>query len=239
MATKIGAVYERSLKDPEAFWAEAAKELHWHRKWDKVLDDSGKPFYRWFAGGEINTCYNALDRHVEFGRGAQAALIYDSPVTQTVKSWTYGQLRDWVARFAGALAAQGITRGDRVIIYMPMIPEAVVAMLACARLGAIHSVVFGGFAANELAKRINDAAPKLIVSASCGIEPNRVVEYKPLLDEAIQLAQTKPERCIIVQRPQAKANLQAGRDLAWDEVLAAAKPHGCVPVAATDPLYIL
>jgi propionyl-CoA synthetase len=239
MATKIGAVYERSLKDPEAFWAEAAKELHWHRKWDKVLDDSGKPFYRWFAGGEINTCYNALDRHVEFGRGAQAALIYDSPVTQTVKSWTYGQLREWVARFAGALAAQGITRGDRVIIYMPMIPEAVVAMLACARLGAIHSVVFGGFAANELAKRINDAAPKLIVSASCGIEPNRVVEYKPLLDEAIQLAQTKPERCIIVQRPQAKANLQAGRDLAWDEVLAAAKPHGCVPVAATDPLYIL
>jgi propionyl-CoA synthetase len=239
MATKIGAVYERSLKDPEAFWAEAAKELHWHRKWDRVLDDSGKPFYRWFAGGEINTCYNALDRHVEFGRGAQAALIYDSPVTQTVKSWTYGQLREWVARFAGALAAQGITRGDRVIIYMPMIPEAVVAMLACARLGAIHSVVFGGFAANELAKRINDAAPKLIVSASCGIEPNRVVEYKPLLDEAIQLAQTKPERCIIVQRPQAKANLQAGRDLAWDEVLAAAKPHGCVPVAATDPLYIL
>jgi propionyl-CoA synthetase len=239
MATKIGAVYERSLKDPEAFWAEAAKELHWHRKWDKVLDDSGKPFYRWFAGGEINTCYNALDRHVEYGRGAQAALIYDSPVTQTVKSWTYGQLREWVARFAGALAAQGITRGDRVIIYMPMIPEAVVAMLACARLGAIHSVVFGGFAANELAKRINDAAPKLIVSASCGIEPNRVVEYKPLLDEAIQLAQTKPERCIIVQRPQAKANLQAGRDLAWDEVLAAAKPHGCVPVAATDPLYIL
>jgi propionyl-CoA synthetase len=239
MATKIGAVYERSLKDPEAFWAEAAKELHWHRKWDKVLDDSGKPFYRWFAGGEINTCYNALDRHVEYGRGAQAALIYDSPVTQTVKSWTYGQLREWVARFAGALAAQGITRGDRVIIYMPMIPEAVVAMLACARLGAIHSVVFGGFAANELAKRINDAAPKLIVSASCGIEPNRVVEYKPLLDEAIQLAQAKPERCIIVQRPQAKANLMAGRDLAWDEVLAAAKPHDCVPVAATDPLYIL
>ena len=239
MATKIGAVYERSLKDPEAFWAEAAKELHWHRKWDKVLDDSGKPFYRWFAGGEINTCYNALDRHVEYGRGAQAALIYDSPVTQTVKTWTYGQLREWVARFAGALAAQGIARGDRVIIYMPMIPEAVVAMLACARLGAIHSVVFGGFAANELAKRINDAAPKLIVSASCGIEPNRVVEYKPLLDEAIQLAQAKPERCIIVQRPQAKANLMAGRDLAWDEVLAAAKPHDCVPVAATDPLYIL
>jgi len=239
MATKIGAVYDRSLKAPERFWAEAAEDLHWHRKWDKVLDDSNKPLYRWFAGGEFNTCYNALDRHVESGRAGQAAIIYDSPVTQTVKSWTYAQLRDWVAQFAGALAAQGIGKGDRVIIYMPMIPEAVVAMLACARLGAIHSVVFGGFAANELAKRINDAAPKLIVSASCGIEPNRVVEYKPLLDEAIKIATSKPECCIIVQRPQAKATLVPGRDLDWAEVLAKAKPHECVPVAATDPLYIL
>jgi len=239
MATKIGAVYDRSLKAPERFWAEAAEDLHWHRKWDKVLDDSNKPLYRWFAGGEFNTCYNALDRHVESGRAGQAAIIYDSPVTQTIKSWTYAQLRDWVAQFAGALAAQGIGKGDRVIIYMPMIPEAVVAMLACARLGAIHSVVFGGFAANELAKRINDAAPKLIVSASCGIEPNRVVEYKPLLDEAIKIATSKPERCIIVQRPQVMANLMPGRDLDWAEVLAKAKPHDCVPVAATDPLYIL
>jgi len=239
MATKIGAVYDRSLKTPERFWAEAAEDLHWHRKWDKVLDDSNKPLYRWFAGGEFNTCYNALDRHVESGRAGQAAIIYDSPVTQTIKSWTYAQLRDWVAQFAGALAAQGIGKGDRVIIYMPMIPEAVVAMLACARLGAIHSVVFGGFAANELAKRINDAAPKLIVSASCGIEPNRVVEYKPLLDEAIKIATSKPERCIIVQRPQVMANLMPGRDLDWADVLAKAKPHDCVPVAATDPLYIL
>jgi len=239
MATKIGAVYERSLKNPEQFWAEAAGDLHWYRKWDRVVDDSGKPLYSWFAGGEFNTCYNALDRHVESGRANQAALIYDSPVTKTIRSWTYAELRDWVARFAGALASQGIAKGDRVIIYMPMIPEAVVAMLACARLGAIHSVVFGGFAANELAKRINDAAPKLIVSASCGIEPNRVVEYKPLLDEAIKVATSKPERCIIFQRPQAKATLVAGRDHDWETLMAAAKPHDCVPVAATDPLYIL
>lgn len=239
MASKIQAVYEHSLNDPARFWAQAAEALHWERKWDRVIDDSRKPLYSWFAGGVFNTCYNALDRHVESGRAQQAALIYDSPVTQTIRAYSYAQLRDWVARFAGALAAQGIAKGDRVIIYMPMIPEAVVAMLACARLGAIHSVVFGGFAAAELAKRINDAAPKLIVSASCGIEPNRVVAYKPLLDEAIAMAQAKPERCIIVQRPQAQATLVAGRDLDWDEVMASAKPHDCVPVAATDPLYIL
>ncbi len=236
---KIQAVYERSLREPDSFWAEAAAALHWERRWERVLDESRKPLYRWFPGGLFNTCYNALDRHVDGGRAQQAALIYDSPVTRTVKTWTYTELRDWVARFAGALAAQDIGKGDRVIIYMPMIPEAVVAMLACARLGAIHSVVFGGFAANELAKRINDAAPKLIVSASCGIEPNRVVAYKPLLDEAIALATTKPERCIIHQRPQGPAKLVPGRDLDWDEVLAAAAPHPCVPVEATDPLYIL
>jgi propionyl-CoA synthetase len=239
MPSSIRATYEASLADPDRFWAQAAETLHWDRKWQRVLDDSNKPLYRWFAGGLFNTCYNALDRHVESGRGNQPALIYDSPVTHTVKSWTYAELRDWVARFAGALAAQGIGRGDRVIIYMPMVPEAAVAMLACARLGAIHSVVFGGFAANELAKRINDAAPKLIVSASCGIEPNRVVEYKPLLDEAIEIAQAKPERCIILQRPQAKAALIPGRDHDWNEVLEKAQPHPCVPVAATDPLYIL
>jgi propionyl-CoA synthetase len=239
MADTFQAVYERSLKNPEQFWAQAAQDLHWERRWERVIDESHAPLYRWFAGAAINTCYNALDRHVDAGRGQQPALIYDSPVTHTVKSYTYGELRDWVAHCAGALAAHGITRGDRVIIYMPMMPEAVVAMLACARIGAIHSVVFGGFAAAELAKRINDAAPKLIVSASCGIEPNRVVAYKPLLDEAIHIAHAKPARCIIVQRPQAQATMVADRDLDWDEVVAQAQPHGCVAVAATDPLYIL
>lgn len=239
MKPSYQALYQRSLTDPEGFWAEAAEELHWHRKWDRVLDDSNKPFYRWFPGGLFNTCYNALDRHVENGRGGQAALIYDSPVTNSARTFTYRQLRDEAARFAGALVNQGITKGDRVIIYMPMVPEAVIAMLACARIGAIHSVVFGGFAAAELAKRINDAEPKLIVSASCGIEPNRVVHYKPLLDEAINLATSKPRHCIILQRPQEKATLVAGRDLEWDAVMTAAKPVDCVPVASTDPLYIL
>ncbi len=232
-------MYDRSLKDPEGFWAEAAQDLHWERKWERVLDDSRKPLYRWFVGGQFNTCYNALDRHVEDGRGAQSALIYDSPVTNTIKTYTYAELRDEVAHFAGVLIDQGIGRGDRVIVYMPMVPEAVIAMLACARIGAIHSMVFGGFAANELAKRINDAEPRLIVSASCGIEPNRIVHYKPLVDEAINIATSKPERCIILQRPQAEASLIEGRDLDWHEVMASAKPVGCVPVASTDPLYIL
>jgi propionyl-CoA synthetase len=232
-------IYRRSLSDPSGFWAEAAADIHWERRWDRVLDDSRKPFYSWFPGAVLNTCYNAVDRHVESGRADQAALIYDSPVTGTIKHYTFRQLRDDVARFAGALADQGIKKGDRVIIYMPMVPEAVIAMLACARIGAIHSVVFGGFAGNELAKRIDDAAPRLIVSASCGIEPGRVVEYKPLLDEGIKLSSKKPERCIILQRPQAKAALTAGRDLDWNEVVAKAKPADCVPVAATDPLYIL
>ncbi|MFA7096487.1 MAG: propionyl-CoA synthetase [Gammaproteobacteria bacterium] len=231
--------YERSLTDPEGFWADAAEDLHWERKWDRVLDDSQKPFYRWFVGGQLNTCYNALDRHIADGRGNQPALIYDSPVTNTIKTYTYAELRDEVALFAGVLTAQGIQKGDRVIIYMPMVPEAVIAMLACARIGAIHSVVFGGFAANELAKRINDAEPRLVVSASCGIEPNRIVQYKPLLDEAIQIAHAKPERCIILQRPQARATLLAGRDLDWHELMASAQPADCVPVASTDPLYIL
>lgn len=231
--------YERSLTDPEGFWADAAEDLHWERKWDRVLDDSQKPFYRWFVGGQLNTCYNALDRHIADGRGNQPALIYDSPVTNTIKTYTYAELRDEVALFAGVLTAQGIQKGDRVIIYMPMVPEAVIAMLACARIGAIHSVVFGGFAANELAKRINDAEPRLVVSASCGIEPNRIVQYKPLLDEAIQIAHAKPERCIILQRPQARAPLLAGRDLDWHELMASAQPADCVPVASTDPLYIL
>ena len=231
--------YTRSMQDPEGFWADAAAGIDWYKPWDKVLDDSNKPFYRWFAGGELNTCHNALDRHVESGRAEQAALIYDSPVTGTSKSYSYRELRDEVAGFAGALAAQGVQKGDRVIVYMPMIPQAAIAMLACARIGAIHSVVFGGFAAKELATRINDAKPKLIVSASCGIEGKRVIEYKPLLDEAIELAAHKPDHTIVFQRPQAEAQMQAGRDLDWNQAVAAAEPAGCVPVAATDPLYIL
>ena len=239
MKNAYDEIYRRSLADPAGFWAEAAQDIHWDRKWERVLDDTRKPFYRWFAGGVLNTCYNAVDRHVESGRAEQAALIYDSPVTATIKRYTFRELRDETARFAGALVDQGIKKGDRVIIYMPMVPEAVIAMLACARIGAIHSVVFGGFAGNELAKRIDDAAPRLIVSASCGIEPGRVVEYKPLLDEGIRLATKKPEHCIILQRPQAKAAMTAGRDLDWDDAVAKAKPVDCVPVAATDPLYIL
>lgn len=231
--------HRRSLQDPNGFWGELAEDCHWYKKWDKVLDDSNKPFYRWFTGGELNSCYNALDFHIDQGRGQQTALIYDSPVTNTIRKFTFNELRDIVARFAGVLASKGVRKGDRVIIYMPMIPEAVVAMLACARLGAIHSVVFGGFAANELAVRINDAMPKVILSASCGIEVQRIVPYKPLLDEAIKMADAKPELCIIKQRPMEKAEMIPGRDLDWDELMEGASPHECVPVAATDPLYIL
>ncbi len=239
MSNAYEQAYSRSIAEPQEFWAELAEDCHWFKRWDRVLDDSNKPFYRWFVGGEINTCYNALDLHVQKGRGEQTALIYDSPVTETIKYFSYAELLELVSKFAGVLAAKGVLKGDRVIIYMPMIPEAAVAMLACARLGAIHSVVFGGFAANELAKRINDAQPKLIVSASCGIEVNRIVEYKPLLDKAIDMAKTKPEKCIILQRPMHKAALDQVRDLDWEELMSRAKPRECVPVAATDPLYIL
>jgi len=239
MSNGYRPIYERSLADPEGFWSEAAREIDWDRPWDQVLDVTAKPVPRWFAGGRLNTCHNCLDRHVEAGRGAQSALIYDSPVTNQQRTYSYRELRDTVARFAGVLSGRGVAAGDRVIIYMPMIPETVIAMLACARLGAIHSVVFGGFAAYELATRIDDAKPRLIVSASCGIEPSRVVEYKPLLDEAIRLADEKPERCIIKARPQAEASLVEGRDLDWDEEMARAAPVDCVSVSATDPLYIL
>ncbi len=231
--------YNQSISDPEGFWGPIAEECHWYKKWDKVLDDSNEPFYRWFAGGETNTCYNAVDLHVDEGQGDQPAIIYDSPVTNTITTYTYLDLKDQVARFAGVLKDRGVTKGDRVIIYMPMIPQAVFAMLACARIGAIHSVVFGGFAAHELATRINDAKPKVIVSASCGIEITRVIEYKPLLDKAIDLSDTKPESCIIFQRPQSTANLVPGRDFDWNHVMKQAAPADCVPVAATDPLYIL
>jgi propionyl-CoA synthetase len=235
--------YEKEYKawqqDPEGFWARAAEAIHWYKKWDQVLDDSRAPFYRWFSGGVVNTCYNLLDVHVANGRAEQVALIYDSPVTGVIKSFTYRKLLHKVAHFAGALRQQGVAKGDRVIVYMPMVPEAVIAMLACARIGAIHSVVFGGFAADELATRINDARPKAIVSASCGIEINRVVPYKPMLDQAIESAKQKPDRCIILQRPQLAADLIAGRDVEWSEALAQAEAVDCVPVAATDPLYIL
>ena len=204
-----------------------------------MLDDSNPPFYRWYPDGVTNACYNALDVHVEQGRGDQAALIYDSPVTDTKRQYSYAELLDTVSRFAGVLAAQGVAKGDRVIVYMPMVPEALIAMLACARLGAVHSVVFGGFASNELAVRIDDAAPKVIVSASCGVEPARVVPYKPLLDEAIELAQHKPGSCVILHRPMQDATLVEGRDLDWEQAVAAAEPADCVPVNANDPLYIL
>ena len=204
-----------------------------------MRDDSRPPFHRWFAGGQFNTCYNCIDRHIDRGRGRQLALVYDSPVTGAIRRFTFIELRDEVARLAGALAAQGVTAGDRVIIYMPMVPEAVFAMLACARIGAVHSVVFGGFAPSELAKRIDDAQPRLILSASCDIEGNRVIPYKPLLDEAIELASHKPAHTVILQRPQAEAAMTAGRDLDWRAIVDHAAPADCVPVASTDPLYIL
>jgi len=239
MCKKYDEIYRRSLEDPGGFWAEAAQDIDWYRKWGEVLDASNPPFYRWFPGGELNTCYNALDRHIEDGRADQLALIYDSPVTSVKKRFTYRELHDRVARFAGALANQGVGKGDRVILYLPMVPEAVVSMLACARIGAVHSVVFGGFAANELATRIDDAKPKVIVSASCGIEPTRVVDYKTLLDKAIDIATHKPDRCIILQRPQAEASLIPGRDIEWGDAEKGVDSADCVPVAATDPLYIL
>lgn len=239
MSSRYDEVFTRSISDPQAFWADAAEDVHWYRKWDRVLDDSDAPFYRWFTGGTVNSCYNALDHHVEQGRADQAALIYDSPVTDTLRSYTYRELRDLTARFAGALASRGITKGDRVVVYMPMIPEAIIAMLACARLGAVHSVVFGGFASHELAVRIDDARPKVIVSASCGIEVSRIISYKPLLDRAIELAEHKPDNCFIVQRPQERAGMIDGRDIDWQEAMESAEPQKCVPLAATDPLYIL
>ena len=239
MAARYDDIYARSLSDPEAFWAEAAEDIHWERRWDRVLDDSRAPFYRWFPGAVTNTCYNALDRHVEGGRGDQLALIYDSPITGVVERFTYRELLDRVSRVAGVLAESGVGKGDRVLVYMPMVPESVIAMLACARLGAVHSVVFGGFAASELAVRIDDATPKVVLSASCGIEPNRIVAYKPLLDEAIDIATHKPDRCVILQRPQAEAAMVAGRDLDWAEAEASSEPAPCIWVEATDPLYIL
>jgi propionyl-CoA synthetase len=239
MPSHHAELHERSLRDPEGFWAEAAQAIHWERRWDRVLDDSRSPLYRWFTGGRLNTCYNMLDFHVERGRGKQKALIYDSPVTGTVRSFTYAELRDRVALFAGALLRLGVAKGDRVLVYMPMVPETVMGMLACARIGAVHSVVFGGFAPHELAKRIDDARPRIILSASCGIEPQRIVPYKPLLEAALAMSAHRPERCVILQRPEAEAPLVPGRDVDWHEAAQGASPAECVSLAATDPLYIL
>jgi propionyl-CoA synthetase len=236
---KYTEAFEQSVMDPESFWGRAAQEVAWKKAYDRVLESSNPPFYKWFVGGELNTCYNALDVHVEQGKGDRTALIYDSPVTDTIKSFTYLELKERVAKAAGMLKGLGVEKGSRVIIYMPMIPETVIAMLACARLGAIHSVVFGGFAPKELAVRIDDAKPVVILSASCGIEVKKIIQYKPMLDEAINLSSHKPEKCVIFQRPQVKAELKAGRDLDWIELEKNSKPADCVWVEATDPLYIL
>lgn len=231
--------YRRSLAHPEAFWAEKAAVLPWFKAPQTILSKDQNDVHRWFADGELNITWMALDHHIEQGRGEQIAILYDSPVTDTKRQISYRELRDQVALFAGALKAQGVERGDRVAIYMPMVPEAVIAMLATARLGAVHTVVFGGFAAHELAVRLDDAEPKVVVSASCGIEVGKVIEYKPLLDRAIEEATHKPHRCIVLQRDQCRAELIGGRDLDWHEVMASATPADSVPVKSTDPLYIL
>ncbi len=235
---RYAEAYAQSITDPDGFWGAAAQAIDWSTPPSTVLDESAAPLYRWFSDGRLNTCYNALDRHVEAGHGDRLALIYDSPITGTQQRFTYAELTDEVARFAGVLASLGVVAGDRVVLSMPMVPEAVIGMLACARLGAVHSVVFGGFAAEELAVRIDDAQPKVVLSASCGIEPNRVVAYKPLLDEALAVARHEPDACVILQRPQLAAAM-GERDHDWASLAAAAEPVGCTDVAATDPLYIL
>jgi propionyl-CoA synthetase len=237
--TSCRDAHAASLADPEAFWADAAGNIDWYRRWTQVLDDSRAPFVRWFAGAELNTCYNCIDRHVDAGRSDATALIYDSPVTKTVARYSYGDLKDKVSRLAGALADLGVERGDTVVIYMPMVPEAAFAMLACARIGAVHSVVFGGFAAPELAARIDDCSPKVVLSASCGIEGGRVVPYKPLLDQAFTIASHKPEHLVVLQREAAPASLDPRTERDWESWTEAAKQVGCVPVSANDPLYIL
>jgi len=238
-ARLVDSIHARSLRDPEGFWGEAATSIRWTKPWEVVLDRTVPPYDRWFRGGRMSTSYECLDRHVDEGRGDALALVYESPLASRCERYSFRELRDAVANFAGAIANQGVGKGDRVLIYMPMVPEAVIAMLACARLGAIHSVVFGGFAASELATRIDDATPKLIVAASCGVEPGRVVPYKPMLDEAIRLSSNPPSRCIVLQREQLEASLVPDRDIAWTDAVASATPHDNVEVEATDPLYIL
>jgi len=232
-------VFSESIEQPEQFWAQAAKGIDWYKECDGVLDSSNPPFYRWFTGGMMNTCYNAVDRHVENGRADQVAIIYDSPVTDTQIKVTYKELQEKVSKLAGGLQNLGVSKGDTVIIYMPMILEAAYAMLACARIGAIHSVVFGGFAANELAIRINHAEPKIILTASGAIEGKKILAYKPIVDEAIEIADHKVEKCVLYQRPFLTADLQNDIDVDWNDLVSDASPADCVPVAATDPLYIL
>ncbi len=239
MTESFDDLYNRSIENPEQFWGELAKDVHWNKAPQKVLDDSNSPFNLWFPDGELNACYNALDLHVAEGNGDRLALIYDSPVTNTVRKITFSDMRDQVAKLAGALRDRGVQPGDRVLIYMPMVPEATMAMLACARIGAVHSVVFGGFAANELAVRIDDAEPVAILAASCGIEGNRIIPYKPLLDEAIELSSHKPGTCLILQRPQVEAGMIGGRDMDWASTVATAEPADCVPMPANAPLYVL
>jgi propionyl-CoA synthetase len=236
---KFDEVFQRSVDSPEKFWAEAAKAITWYKEPEKVLDDSNPPFYKWFAGGKMNTCYNAVDRHVENGRADQTAIIYDSPVTNTIKKITYKELQTKVAAFAGGLASLGVTKGDTVVIYMPMIPEAAVAMLACARLGAVHSVVFGGFAPHELAIRIDHAQPKVLITASGAIEGKKTLEYKPLVDSAIKQSTHEVEKVILFQRDIVKSTMIEGRDVDWQELVSKSTPVGCTEVDATDPLYIL
>ena len=238
MINKYDNLYKESISNPEKFWGDAAKDVKWFSPYKKVLDSSNPPFYRWFPEGKINTCFNAIDRHVEEGNGSRAAIIYDSPVTSKTVSFSYSEVKKIVSIFAGALKNFGIQKGDRIIIYMPMIPEAVFAMLACARIGAVHSVVFGGFAANELAARINDSEAKLIISASCGFEPGRTVQYKPLLDEAIRLAAIKPKKCVIFQRENNSVELGVN-DISWQDFIKNGKEIDCEHMDANDPAYIL
>lgn len=239
MENSYEKIYKMSLENPSYFWEKAAEKIDWYKKWDLVLDDSNKPFYRWFKGGLLNTCYNALDRHIAQGRGNNVALIYDSPVTKKIEKITYEELLNKVSIFAGALKSMGVIKGDRIVLYMPMVPEAVIAMLACARLGAIHSVVFGGFAPNELAVRIDDAKPKLVISASGAIEVTRLIYYLPMLRKALELAKHKPSKCVIIQRKEVPFELNGDMEIDWMDFIKDSTPAGCEPVNATDPLYIL
>ena len=239
MSDKFSKIYEKSIKEPENFWKDAANDVFWFKKPTKILNKSNPPFYKWYEDGVTNTCYNALDIHIDQGKGKKTALIYDSPITGNKSKFTYEELRSKVSKFAGALSNQGVKKGDRVIIYMPMIPEAVIAMLACARIGAIHSVVFGGFASNELASRIDDSKAKLLVTASCGFEPGRTVEYKPLVDEAIKQANHKIDKMILFQRDGHEVKLNAPLEISWEESLSNAKDHDCVEMNSNDYAYIL
>ncbi len=239
MSKKFNEIYQKSINNPEKFWQEASEDIFWFKKPTKILNKSNPPFYKWYEDGVTNTCYNALDIHIDQGKGNKTALIYDSPITGNKSKFTYEELRSKVSKFAGALKDQGINKGDRIIIYMPMIPEAVVAMLACARIGAIHSVVFGGFASNELASRIDDSKAKLLVTASCGFEPGRTVEYKPLVDEAIKQAQHKISKMILFQRKGHEVKLNAPMEISWDEAHANAKDTDCVEMNSNEYAYIL